>query len=364
MDYHKPDILNIVTGNVANDFKQFKEEVLIYIEDTETDKKSNKVQVARLKNLLGSEALKLYKTLKVSEDEAETVSSILKVLEDYCVPKSNKTMAIHMFLSRKQQDGESFDSFFIDLKSLIRPCEFGDQEDKLLRSQIIMGIATKSIKERLLREDVSLEKVVKYCRSVEAAENNIKIMMKNQPKEMMQSTQIENISKQQMQHTQTYKKVDQENCSTSSSVKPMRNVQVSANCSRCGYCHYKKPCPAYNKICSKCNKPNHFARVCRSNVSSGHELELGTTQQSELEQSKWIINDEVGALVNVNSIKSTHWTVPLDINGTVIIFKIDTGAIPKSSPARRVPYKISERLKLKLESLESRKIIEKCDAGE
>jgi hypothetical protein len=106
MDYHKPDILNIVTGNVANDFKQFKEEVLIYIEATETDKKSNKVQVARLKNLLGSEALKLYKTLKVSEDEAETVSSILKVLEDYCVPKSNKTMAIHMFLSRKQQDGE------------------------------------------------------------------------------------------------------------------------------------------------------------------------------------------------------------------------------------------------------------------
>jgi hypothetical protein len=64
-----------------------------------------------------------------------------------------------------------------------------------------MGIATKSIKERLLREDVSLEKVVKYCRSVEAAENNIKIMMKNQPKEMMQSTQIENIRKQQMQHT-------------------------------------------------------------------------------------------------------------------------------------------------------------------
>jgi hypothetical protein len=62
MDFHKPEVLNVTTGHIANNFKHFKEEVLIYIEATETDKKSNKVQVARLKNLLG------LKTLKTSED--------------------------------------------------------------------------------------------------------------------------------------------------------------------------------------------------------------------------------------------------------------------------------------------------------
>nr|CAD7417448.1 unnamed protein product [Timema poppensis] len=43
------------------------------------------------------------------------------------------------------------------------PCEFGDQEDKLLRVQIILGVSSQSIKQHLLREDINLHKVVEYC---------------------------------------------------------------------------------------------------------------------------------------------------------------------------------------------------------
>ena len=70
-------------GNIP---ENFKEEILIYFIATETDKKSQKIHVDRLISLLGSETLRLYRSLKPqehleSEDASETVSSILNILE-------------------------------------------------------------------------------------------------------------------------------------------------------------------------------------------------------------------------------------------------------------------------------------------
>lgn len=48
----------------------------------------NKVQVAWVLNLLGHEGLKLYNTIKKNVNEI--VASILKLLEEYCIPKLMK----------------------------------------------------------------------------------------------------------------------------------------------------------------------------------------------------------------------------------------------------------------------------------
>ena len=47
---------------------------------------------------------------------------------------------------------------------------------------------------------------------------------------------------------------------------------------KCGYCGYDLPhrtqngeCPAKGKICSKCEKPNHFSKVCRSTNNNGRD---------------------------------------------------------------------------------------------
>ena len=46
--------------------------------------------------------------------------------------------------------------------------------------------------------------------------------------------------------------------------KQKKNSQ--RKCGACGYeYHDKKVCPAQGKTCRVCNKPNHFAQVCRSN---------------------------------------------------------------------------------------------------
>ncbi|XP_054290015.1 uncharacterized protein K02A2.6-like [Macrosteles quadrilineatus] len=48
----------------------------------------------------------------------------------------------------------------------------------------------------------------------------------------------------------------------------------------------------------------------------------------------------------------------------VLKLKLKEGAVPRSSPARRIPNKLMDRLKQKLDSLVSRNIIEKCESGE
>ena len=52
-------------------------------------------------------------------------------------------------------------------------------------------------------------------------------------------------------------------------------------CSRCGYTHRPRQCPAYGKRCVKFNGVNHFARVCR-----------GSRQDTNLVQSEGVAKEE------------------------------------------------------------------------
>lgn len=130
--------------------------------------------MARLLNLLGQDGLKLYNT--IASKKYETVVSILKALEEYCIPKANEIMEHFNFFNGRQSENEQFDVWYTDLKKLIKGCNFGDAEEKILRTQIVLGIYDKETQERLLRDDVVLPKVVIYCRAVERAENNRRVL--------------------------------------------------------------------------------------------------------------------------------------------------------------------------------------------
>jgi len=46
------------------------------------------------------------------------------------------------FFLKKQLGGKQFDQFYADLRKLAKTCEFGQCEDKLLKTQIVLGIPT------------------------------------------------------------------------------------------------------------------------------------------------------------------------------------------------------------------------------
>lgn len=131
--FNKPSPLKM-EGNVCENFKIFKQEVEIYFSATETDLKPNKVQIARLLNLMGNEALKVYNVLQVSKNKEATVTEILTAFEVYCHPKKNLAMEHYKFFKYHQQDGEPFMQFYTKLRQLIMSCEFGVVEDSILRS--------------------------------------------------------------------------------------------------------------------------------------------------------------------------------------------------------------------------------------
>ena len=47
---------------------------------------------------------------------------------------------------------------------------------------------------------------------------------------------------------------------------PEPKKDLLKRCKHCGRSHVKQraKCPAFGKLCSACNKPNHFAEMCRS----------------------------------------------------------------------------------------------------
>lgn len=115
MDFNKPAPLKL-TGNMCENFRNFRQEVQIYFDATESHSKKENTQVAILLNLQGSDGLKVYNTLKVKD---QTVMEIFKALEEYCIRRKNEIMEHHKFFTLKQCIEESFENLYTDLRELV-----------------------------------------------------------------------------------------------------------------------------------------------------------------------------------------------------------------------------------------------------
>lgn len=57
-----------------------------------------------------------------------------------------------------------------------------------------------------------------------------------------------------------HKVTKQKHRDTSQSTK----VKNQGNCTRCGYRHEPRKCPAYGQVCKACHRKNHCAKMCNS----------------------------------------------------------------------------------------------------
>lgn len=322
-EFNKPEQLKL-EGNLEENFRRFKQEVSIYFTATETDTKDEKIKIARVLNLLGPEALRLYNTFNIKPVKAQEV---LNAFEEYCIPQKNEVMEHFRFFSRKQLENEPFDVFYTDLKALVASCSFESMEKKLLRTQIVIGLQNKDLQARLLRENIELDKVVKQCQASEQAELNRQILQD----EVKINLLVKDDKKVNFKFKKNAKFGDQ------SQIK---------NCKRCASNHKINECFAYGKKCIKCNKFNHFAKCCKSNINS---YKHGGTNKDENSNQVFNINcaEELDKLV-VLSVSKSHgnsWIENVSINNFYVGIKIDTGA-----EVNILPIRLCKELKLKLVS--------------
>ena len=119
-----PDEMNC-NGDIATNWKTFRESYEDYVVTTGLDQKDKIIQVAALKSLMGIECKKILKRLQLSEDEMEDPKTILDKLQDHFLPVRNILYKRYVFHNTEQLAHETIDQFVIK-RQLAKPCQARD----------------------------------------------------------------------------------------------------------------------------------------------------------------------------------------------------------------------------------------------
>lgn len=171
----------IMEGDLALNWKKFKQAFQLYLTATGGIRKDDEVQAAVLLHCIGEEAMELFEILGLTEEQKNRKDDIMEKFESYFISKTNPSMERHRFNMRTQGPQEKFDEFLKKLKTIAASCEFGDLKDSLIKDRIVCGVQDRRVKDRLLREDnLTLVKAVDICKAAEMTDKHLRDMYDQQ----------------------------------------------------------------------------------------------------------------------------------------------------------------------------------------
>ncbi|KAK5641094.1 hypothetical protein RI129_009641 [Pyrocoelia pectoralis] len=298
-----------------------------------------------LLNRIGDRALKIYNNFTYENPEDNiNCKKILEKFDERFIPTKNVTYERHVFFTRNKKSNESFDEYVTELRQLANTCDFGQLTDSLIRDRLILGIQDKEIKDRLLKEkDLTLTKAAEICRIEETTAVQLtQIITKNEARtnqEMedvnLTNRRMANVYKNQQPSTsQRWSKNEYQNQRPTSynnhnnrtrwqrdettNTNKLSIQKLIKNCSKCGSSHKINMCPAFRKICTTCNKPNHFSRCCRKNINV---IEANAQEEVREMLDEMYINN-----VNVTNGNNRWYEKCMIQNKLVVNFRLDSGA--------------------------------------
>ena len=112
-----------------------------------------------------------------------------------------------------------------------------------------------------------------------------------------------------------------------STAKAKAGGESPFKCSKCGTRHLPKHCPAFQKMCHLCKRKGHFFKCCpqrQINSRGAHKVTECAASSGESEDSPGPIDFFIGTITG-GEINSA-WFSSLDVKGTLVKFKLDTGA--------------------------------------
>ena len=161
-------------GNVADNWRKWKQRFQLYMEASGSMKKPEKQRVAIFLHLIGDDALEIYNTCSLSPAE-EKLDVLFQKFEEYCNPRRNITFERHKFFTCVQQPTEDIDQYVTELLTRASTCEFGELCESLIRGRIVCGISCNTLREKLPQEtDLDLQKAIDMCRASEFSKRQTK----------------------------------------------------------------------------------------------------------------------------------------------------------------------------------------------
>ena len=112
-----PPILDLSMNRYAA-WKTWKARWEDYTIVTELNTKAQAYQCSMLRYAFNEETRKIYDSLSLSEDDRKDITKIMEAMETFSKGIINKTLERHSFNTRNQKDGEQFDDYITDLKTL------------------------------------------------------------------------------------------------------------------------------------------------------------------------------------------------------------------------------------------------------
>lgn len=121
----------------------------------------------------------------VCKEEVNNKPEVITVrLEEFPKWLINETLERHIFNTRKQEEGECFDDFLIELKLLSRNCNYCEAcYLGLLSDWIMTGTQSDVVWKKLLSEnELTTEKAINICRTSKKASEVMEALKKDEQK--------------------------------------------------------------------------------------------------------------------------------------------------------------------------------------
>ena len=111
----------------------------------------------------------------IAEEEDVTYKLARVKLDAYFEPKVNLTYETYNFRMLAQQEGESIDKFVTRLRESAARCQFHDTSREI-KDQIVQKCTSERLRRKALREDPSLEALLRGARAMELSNAQAAIM--------------------------------------------------------------------------------------------------------------------------------------------------------------------------------------------
>ena len=321
----QPSQLKLDASNLAVEWSNWSEEWDLYFVGSGLEEKPAATQRAVFLHCIGPDARAKFKGFMLSDDERKDLTKIKKAFEDYCTPASNEVIERYQFWHLSPGATESIDAFVSTLRSKAKACNFGDQEAKLIRDRIVFTCPDKRTKEALIRADkLDLDGAIRICRAAETARDSMRELGASSSSSTS-AVSVAAVTTSSSAHGHSHDSRQRDR-------RPPLSQRGA--CGNCGGNHEPRQCPAFGKECSKCRKKNHYARCCRGNrrhSNSRHRRSTGQPSVDAHAVDAGSVDDNdvlhIGELLTINTVSSFCSVYrDLNINGTVMPCKIDTGA--------------------------------------
>jgi len=281
--------------------------------------RDEETQVNTLLYSMGEKSEDIMSTFNLTGDNAKKYDSVKEKFDNYFIKRRNTIFERAKFNTRKQEAGESVDAFITDLYCLAKHCNYGLLHDEMIRDRIVVGLLDSRLSEKLQMDpELSLEKAVNATRQSELVKKQQSVVRGTEGSVVPPKT-VEAVHKVNRRKGPKQSKAKPES-TQSSTPSPMK-------CNRCGQFpgHARTKCPAKEAKCLRCKKKGHYKAMCRSGGADVNALDDSDDSDTFL---------GVISSPEINSIGTDPWKIPIAVNGTEVLFKVDTGAdvsvIPES----------------------------------